>query len=121
MTLFESGENYLETIYKLSLNKNGVHAIDVAKELNYSKPSISVALKKLSRQGYLLIDSDSHIILTEKGINVAKKIYERHKILTSLLIKLGVDEKTAENDACIIEHHLSNKSFEAFKKLNDSL
>lgn len=117
MSIFESGENYLETIYKLLLSKNDVHAIDVVNELNFSKPSVSNALKKLVKQEYITIDINNHIHLTQKGKRKAKEINDRHQTLKTLLIKLGVDEKTAEKDACKIEHDLSSESFEAFKKL----
>ena len=94
-----------------------MHAIDVANELNFSKPSVSNALKKLVKQEYITIDINNHIHLTQKGKRKAKEINDRHQTLKTLLIKLGVDEKTAEKDACKIEHDLSNESFEAFKKL----
>jgi Mn-dependent DtxR family transcriptional regulator len=121
MSLLESGENYLESIYRLSMTKDGVHAIDVVNDLGFSKPSVSVALKKLKEQNYLTINSESHIILTQKGLEIAQRIYERHQVLSSLLIKLGVDKKTADEDACKIEHDLSKESFEALKKLNSNL
>ena len=121
MYLLESGEDYLECIYKLSLNKNGVHAIDIANELNFSKPSVSIALKKLKNQGYITIDTENHVILTKTGLLIAKEIYERHQTLTTLLIKLGIDEKTACEEACKIEHDISPTTFEALKKLIDKL
>lgn len=121
MAIFESGENYLEAIYKLSLSSNEIHAIHIVNELHFSKPSVSNALKKLVNQNYISIDTNNHIHLTDKGFEIAKNIYDRHKTLTSLLIKLGVDEKTAENDACKLEHDMSKTTFEAFKKLNEKI
>ena len=121
MPILESGENYLESIYRLSKSIDGVHAIDVVNDLGYSKPSVSIALKKLKENGYIIIDGNSHISLTKVGLEIAEKIYERHLVITSLLIKLGVDKKTAEEDACKIEHDLSAKSFNALKELNNKL
>lgn len=115
MSLLESGENYLESIYRLSKLQDGVHAIHIVNDLGFSKPSVSVALKKLKDADYIIIDSESHIHLTEKGMKIAVKIYERHKILTELFIKLGVNKKIAEEDACKIEHDLSDETFEAIK------
>ena len=121
MSLLESGENYLESIYRLSMIKDGVHAIDIVNDLGFSKPSVSIALKKLKEQNYLTINSESHIILTQTGLDIAKRIYERHQVISSLLVKLGVDKAIADEDACKIEHDLSKESFEAIKKLNSSL
>jgi Mn-dependent DtxR family transcriptional regulator len=121
MSLLESGENYLESIYRLSLSKDGVHAIDIVNDLGFSKPSVSIALKKLKEQNYLTINSESHIILTPKGLEIAKRIFERHQVLSSLLVKLGVDKNTADEDACKIEHDLSKESFDALKKLYNTL
>ena len=100
MALFESGEDYLEAILMVSERKPEVHAIDVVNELGFSKPSVSIALKKLRESGYITIDENNHLHLTEKGMNVANKIYERHKILTHILEKLGVDSENAEIDSC---------------------
>lgn len=116
MALFESGEDYLEAILMVSERKSEVHAIDVVNELGFSKPSVSIALKKLREQDYITIDEMNHLHLTEKGLDIAKKIYERHKILTSILEKLGVDKEHAEKDACRLEHDLSDMSWEAIKK-----
>ena len=121
MSLLESGENYLESIYRLSMIKEGVHAIDIVNDLAFSKPSVSIALKKLKEANYIIIDSNSHIILTDDGLAIAKRIYERHQIISSLLVKLGVDKSIADEDACKIEHDLSKESFEALKKLYNSL
>ena len=116
MALLESGENYLEAILMLSREKDGVHAIDIVNELNFSKPSVSIMLKKLKDEGYIEIDSNSHIHLLPSGLKIAERILERHELLTKILINLGVEPKTAEDDACKIEHDLSEETFEAIKK-----
>jgi len=121
MPLLESGENYLEAILILSNKQSEIHAIDIVNFLNFSKPSVSIMLKKLKDSGYISIDKNSHIQLTIQGKNVAEKIYERHTYLTDFLIKIGVDSSTAEEDACKIEHDLSDKSFQAIKQLIDKL
>lgn len=112
----ESAENYLETILILSHRQAHVRSIDIANELNFSKPSVSVAMKNLRENGYILVDSDGHITLTESGMNIARMIYERHTLLSNWLIYLGVNEKTALEDACRMEHVISSESFEAFKR-----
>lgn len=116
MSLLESGENYLEAILVLSKKQSEIHAIDIVNELGYSKPSVSIALKKLREEGYLTIDGQSHIHLTSKGAEIATRIYERHETLTEILIKLGVPKEIAEEDACRLEHDLSDVSFKAIKK-----
>ena len=115
MKLQESGEMYLETIYILSKKINVVRSLDIAEYMNYSKPSISRAVGLLKEGNYILVDKEGYITLTESGLNIAKKIFERHTLLTELLIRLGVDEETAAEDACKIEHSISDKSFEAIK------
>ncbi len=115
MTIQESGEMYLESIYVLLQKGQPVHAIDVGKYMGYSKPSVSRAMGLLKKGGYIEVDEESHIALTEKGLAVAQKIYERHTLLTGLLIQLGVDKKTAAEDACKIEHAISDASFSAIK------
>lgn len=117
MSLLESGENYLEAILMVKEKKDNVHAIDIVNELKFSKPSVSIMLKKLKEEKYINIDSKGDITLTESGLDVASKIYERHKLLTSLLIKIGVSPEVAEDDACKIEHDLSNETFEAIKNV----
>lgn len=112
----ESGEDYLETIYLLSQSKDGIHAIDLANELNYARPSITKAIKALKLQGYLVIDENKHIILTQTGLERAKKIYERHQVITQFLKNLGVSDQVAAADACRMEHDLSQETFEVFKK-----
>jgi len=108
----ESGENYLEAIYLISKRKEGVHALDVAKELNFSKPSITRAMGILKKQGFITIDDKKHILLTQKGTEKAEQIYIRHKTITQLLTLLGVSEKTADEDACKIEHSVSEETFD---------
>ena len=116
MALQESGEMYLESIYVLSKNAEGVHAIDVCEHMGYSKPSVSRAMSILKRDGYITVDSDSHIHLTELGLDVAKRIFERHTLLTKFLTRIGVKEDIAAADACRIEHAISDESFEALKE-----
>ena len=116
MALLESGENYLEAILMLSRKKDGVHAIDIVNELNFSKPSVSIMLKKLKDEGYIDIDSNQHIHLLQSGLEIAEKILERHELLTKILIELGVNPDVAEDDACKIEHDLSKETFDAIKK-----
>lgn len=112
----ESAENYLETILVLSKRKPDVHSIEIANELNFSKPSVSVAMKNLRQKGLIIMDDENHISLTEEGLKIAETIYERHELLTKWLVNLGVPEKIASEDACRIEHDISPESFEAIKK-----
>ena len=116
MHIQESGEMYLETIYILSEKTGAVRSIDVGEYMGYSKPSVSRAVGILKKGGYLLMDKDGYLTLTESGLAVAKKIYERHTLLTDFLIRLGVNEKTAVEDACKIEHDISDETFNALKK-----
>ena len=115
MALLESGEMYLETILVLSQKKAAVRSIDVAEEMAFSKPSVSRAMGILKDGGYIRIDTLGHITLTDEGRAVAERIYERHRILTEILMRLGVDEKTATDDACKMEHYISDTSFSAIK------
>lgn len=117
MALKPSGEMYLETIYVLSQKKPLVRSIDIAEYMNYSKPSVSRAVGNLKRENYIFVDKDGYITLTDDGLALAQKIYERHTILSKVLMMLGIDEETATDDACKIEHIISNKSFETIKKL----
>ena len=115
MHLQESGEMYLETIYVLS--KNGVvRSLDVAEYMNFSKPSVSRAVGLLKSGDYILVDGSGYITLTDSGREIAEKMYERHTLLSELLEKLGVDKETAVEDACKIEHDISDESFEAIKR-----
>lgn len=116
MKIHESAENYLETIYMLKSQKGNVRSIDIVNELEYTKPSVSIAMKNLRENGYITMDADGLIALTEKGTEVAEKMYERHTVISSWLIKIGVSEEAAEEDACRIEHVISEESFEAIKK-----
>lgn len=116
MSLHESAEMYLETIYRLSLKNPNVRSIDVADHMGYSRPSVSRAVGLLKQGGYLLMDNDGFLNLTESGIAIAEKIYERHTVLTGALMALGVDEETSSEDACKIEHVISDKAFAAIKK-----
>lgn len=116
MSIYESGQMYLETIYVLSLEKSYVRAIDVGVQMGYSKPSVSRALSILKKDGYVSVDDDGAITLTESGMEVAKTMYTRHTVLSQVLMKLGVDEKTATEDACRIEHVISEVSFAAVQK-----
>lgn len=116
MPLKESGEMYLETIYLLSQKNPFVRSIDVGESMGFSKPSVSRAVGLLKSGGYVTADDDGYLSLTEAGIQVAQKMYERHTLLTQYFIHLGVDEKTASQDACRIEHVISEQSFEAIKQ-----
>ena len=115
MHLQESGEMYLETIYVLSRVMPAVRSIDVAEHMGYSKPSVSRAMGLLKQGGYVLADKDGHLTLTESGRAIAEKIFERHMVLTTLLTSMGVSQETAAEDACKIEHVISQESFEALK------
>ena len=115
MIIKESGENYLETIHMLNKKYGYVRSIDVATELSVTKPSVSVAMKKLREDGFITTDTSGGISLTEKGLLVAERMYERHKLIAEALIALGVSEETAYEDSCKIEHHISEESFEKLK------
>ena len=116
MKIKESAENYLEAILMLK-NKNGyVRSIDIANYLNFTKPSISVAMKSFREEGYITMDSDGSISLTEKGLSIAERVYERHQVIAKALITLGVSEATAYEDSCKIEHDISNETFEKIKE-----
>lgn len=115
MKIHESAENYLETILMLQKSKGSVRSIDIANELEFSKPSVSVAMKNLRTNGYIEVDSSGQIHLLPAGLEIAQKVLEKHTLLTNFLVALGVSEETAAEDACRIEHVLSNESFEAIK------
>lgn len=112
----ESAENYLETILIIGQRKGNVRSVDIANELDFSKPSVSVAMKKLRESGYIVVDADGRIALTESGRKVAERIYERHRFLSDWLVALGVSPETAAEDACRIEHVISAESFEKLKE-----
>lgn len=116
MTVRESGEMYLEAILVLAKKSGYVRSIDVSEYLGYSKPSVSRAMGILREGGYILMEKDGAITLTDSGKKLAEPIYERHTVLSELLIRLGVDEKTATDDACRIEHVISDESFQAIKQ-----
>jgi len=116
MAMKESGEMYLETILVLSKQKSYVRAIDIAEEMGYSKPSVSRAMKLLKGKEYIEIDEQGAITLTPAGRKIARAIYDRHSVLSTFLMHLGVDEKTAVDDACRLEHYISDTSFNALKK-----
>ena len=116
MKIQESAENYLETILILHNRKGMVRSIDIVNELNFSKPSVSIAMKNLRENGYINMDNDGYITLTDKGSTIAEKIYERHKFLSQWLMKIGVSEEIAVQDACRIEHVISEETFDAMKR-----
>ena len=120
MKLLESGQMYLETIYVLSKEKTAVHSIDVSEQMGYSKPSVSRAIGLLRSGGYVDMAEDGSLTLTPSGTEVAEKIYERHTILTTFLVKLGVDHDTAAKDACKMEHDISDTSLRAIKAFVES-
>ena len=116
MQLQESGEMYLETIHILSQNSPTVRSIDIVEHMGYSKPSVSRAVGLLKSGGYITVNEFGHIRLTEEGLAVAQRMYERHTLLREFLMHLGVTEAVADDDACKIEHVISNESFEAIKR-----
>ena len=115
MHLLESGEMYLETVYILSAKQTNVRSLDIAAYMGFSRPSVSRAVGLLRKGGYINVDEKGYITLTDEGLEIAKKIYERHVLLTDFLVRLGVDSKTAAQDACKIEHDISDASFQAIK------
>ena len=121
MHLQESGEMYLETIYLLSKKMNKVRSLDVAEYMGFSKPSVSRAVGLLKNGMYLVSDEEGYLCLTEAGIEIAENIYERHTLLTRCLCSLGVSEETASNDACKMEHHISDETFLAIKKYTENI
>ena len=116
MSLKESGEMYLETIYILSKSKSSVRSIDVAEYMNFSRASVSRGIGLLKKQDFILVDRDGYITLTDSGLKTAEKIYERHTVISKMLMAMGIDEKTATEDACRIEHVISDETFEALKR-----
>ena len=116
MQLQESGEMYLETIFILTEENPNVRSIDICEHMGFSKPSVSRAVGLLKGGGYITVDKDGYISLTDVGREVAMKMYDRHRLLTDFLVSLGVDKEIASTDACKIEHHISDESFEALKR-----
>lgn len=120
MNLHESGEMYIETIFVLSQNNPYVRSIDVSEHLGYSKPSVSRAIGLLKSGGFINVDTNGHITLTNAGLEIARKLYERHTLLTKFLVSIGVNAEIATEDACKIEHVISDESFDAIKKYAES-
>ena len=116
MRILKSSEDYLEAMLVMSERHGYIRSIDIAAELGVTKPSVSYAVKRLRENGYITMNRDGLITLTEKGLEIANRIYERHKVLTQMLIFLGVDPKTAREDACKMEHDISDETFEAMKR-----
>lgn len=121
MRIHESGEMYLETIYVLLKRHTQVRSVDISEYMGYSKPSVSRAVGLLKSGGYIFVDKNSFITLTEAGLSVAEKIYARHTLLSQLLIRLGVSPETALEDACRLEHAISDESFEAIKRYAETV
>ena len=117
MNIHKSAEDYLEMILRLQESQEYVRAVDISIGLSVTKPSVSVAMRNLKDSGYITIDKDNHIRLTDTGLSIAQKIYERHKLLTDLFTQIGVDPRTAEEDACKVEHDLSTDTFAAIKQV----
>jgi len=115
MHVYESAEDYLEAILVVRKRRGMVRSIDIANELNFSKPSVSVAMKKLRESGYIEVDTDGHIRLLPTGEEIAQQIYERHRVLTDFFVYLGIGEDVASADACKVEHDLSPETFQRFK------
>lgn len=121
MKIQESAENYLETILILSQRLGQVRSIDIVNELNFTKPSVSVAMKQFRENGYIVVDGEGYITLTKKGLEIAEKMYERHRLLTDWLVYLGVTKETAAEDACKIEHVISEESFQMIKRHTEEI
>lgn len=115
MQIYESAEDYLEAILMIQEKNGVVHSVDIAEELNYTKASVSVAMKKLRENGYIRMEKDGRLVLLEPGLKIAERIYERHQVLTRFFLQLGVDEETAAKDACKVEHDLSDVTFDCIK------
>ena len=116
MKVYASAEDYLEAILSLRIRSGSVRSIDIANELNYSKPSVSVAMKKLRESGYIQMDADGSITLLPEGEEIAQRVYERHQLLTDFFIRLGVNPEVAAADACKVEHDLSEETFQKIKE-----
>ena len=116
MRIHKSAEDYLEMILRLTEEKGYARSVDIAQGLSVSKPSVSVAMKQLREGGYILMDKDNYISLTETGMEIAQRIYERHKALTRILTLIGVSAETAEEDACKVEHDISVETFDAIRR-----
>lgn len=121
MQIYESSEDYLEAILIIRNRKGVVHSIDIANEKNFSKASVSIAMKKLRENGYIEMDQDGRIRLLEPGQRIAEQIYERHRVLTELFTRIGVSRETAQEDACKVEHDLSVETFDCLKRLAEQM
>ena len=121
MKILESAENYLEAVHVLTQEKGQVRAIDIVHYLGFSKPSISIAMKQLETNGYITRDEDGHITLTDEGMEIAVSVVERHELLTELFMAVGVSEDVAKDDACKVEHHISQETFECLKSNIDKI
>ena len=119
LVIQEAAEMYLKTILRLQQSTGYVRSVDIAREMNYSKPTVSEQMKKFRENDFITIEADGQILLTDKGLAIAKRTLERHHVLTDILIKIGVDEKTAKDDACRIEHYISQQTFECLRKYFD--
>ena len=115
MRIHKSAEDYLEMVLRLTEEKGYARSVDVATGLGVSKPSVSVAMKQLREGGYIVMDKDNYLSLTDSGLEIAQRIYERHKVLTQMLVMIGVDPQTAQDDACKVEHDLSVQTFNALR------
>lgn len=115
MKIHKSAEDYLEMILRLTEEKGYARSVDIAVGLSVSKPSVSVAMKQLREGGYITMDKDNYITLTDSGMEIAQRIYERHKVLTKILTMIGIDEATAQEDACRVEHDISPQTFDAIR------
>ena len=116
MAVSEAIENYLETIYILSRQQNEAHAVDICSYLSYSRPTVSIVLRQMREHGLVTVNDENHIYLTPEGKAIAARIFERHEVLTNMLVRLGVSRETAMHDACKIEHDLSDETFDAIKR-----
>ena len=116
MQIYESAEDYLEAILVIQQKKGVAHSIDIAEEKHFSKASVSIAMKKLRENGYIAMERDGTLKLLPPGLEIAERIYERHRVLTALFVELGVDEETASKDACKVEHDLSEITFQKIKE-----
>ncbi len=121
MRIHKSAEDYLEMILRLTEEKGYARSVDIATGLGVSKPSVSVAMKQLREGGYILMDKDNYISLTDSGMEIAQRIYERHKVLTKILVMIGVDPEIAQEDACKVEHDISAQTFDAIKAQIDRI
>ena len=115
MDVSEAIQNYLETIHILSLKHNEVHAVDICNHISYSRPTVSIVLRQMRESGLVTVDDLNHIHLTDEGLSIAKRLYERHNVISELFVRLGVSRETAVEDACKIEHDLSEETFAALK------